>query len=45
MSNGKKFKKQIPKLRLKHFKCPTLYKGNMYLSLMDGNKACIKIYK
>ena len=45
MSNGKKFKKQIPKLRLKHFKCPTLYKGNMYLNLMDGNKACIKIYK
>ena len=45
MSNGKKFKKQKPKLRLKHFKCPTLYKGNMYLNLMDGNKACIKIYK
>ena len=45
MSNGKKFKKQKPKLSLKHFKCPTLYKGNMYLSLMDGNKAVIKIYK
>ena len=45
MSNGKKFKKQKPKLKVKHFKCPTLYKGNMYLDLMDGNKACIKIYK
>ena len=45
MSNGKKFKKQKPKLNLKHFKCPVLYKGNMYLNLMDGNKACIKIYK
>ena len=45
VSNGKKFKKQKPKLNLKHFKCPVLYKGNMYLNLMDGNKACIKIYK
>ena len=45
MSNGKKFKKQIPKLRLKHYKCPTLYRGNMYLNLMQGNLVSIKIYK
>lgn len=45
VSNGKKFKKQKPRLNLKHFKCPTLYKGNMYINLMQGNTASIKIYK
>ena len=45
ISNGKKFKKQCPKLSLKHFKCPTLYKGNMFLKLLESGTACIKIYK
>ena len=45
VSKGKKFKKQKPKLSLKHFKCPALYKGNMYINLMQGNTASIKIYK
>ena len=45
VSNGKKFKKQCPKLSLKHFKCPTLYKGNMFLKLLERGTACIKIYK
>lgn len=45
ISNGKKFKKQMPKLRLNHFKCPTLYKGNMYLDSLRTNSARIKIYK
>lgn len=45
ISNGKKFKKQIPKLRLTHFKCPSLYKGNMFLDSLRTNSASIKIYK
>lgn len=44
-SSGKKFKKQKPKLNVKHFKCPTLYAGNMYLDLLDNSGATIKIYK
>ncbi|MGL5348257.1 MAG: IS200/IS605 family accessory protein TnpB-related protein [Peptostreptococcaceae bacterium] len=43
-SNGKKFKKQCPKLSLKHFKCPALYKGNMFLK-KDTYTGRIKIYK
>ena len=45
VSKGKKFRKQKPKLSLKHFKCPTLYKGNMYINLMQNNTVSIKIYK
>lgn len=45
ISSGKKFKKQCPKLSLKHFKCPTLYKGNMFLKFTERGTACIKIYK
>lgn len=44
ISNGKKFKKQKPKLSLTHFKCPVLYKGNMYLRLSD-NQVKIKVFK
>lgn len=44
ISNGKKFKKKSPKLQLKHFKCPALYKGNMY-NRINRNKAKIKVFK
>lgn len=44
ISNGKKFKKQAPKLSLKNFKCPALYKGNMF-NMIDKTHAQIKIYK
>jgi IS605 OrfB family transposase len=43
ISSGKKFKKKAPTLNKNHFKCPTLYKGNMYEPLTN-NKANIKIY-
>lgn len=43
ISNGKRFKKKIPKLSLKHFRCPTLYKGNMYTKLTD-NEVKVKVY-
>lgn len=36
--------KQEPKLSLKHFAFPVLYKGNMYISLTE-NTCKIKIYK
>lgn len=42
ISNGKKFKKKEPKLTLKHFKCPTLYNGNMYAKITD-NTVKIKV--
>lgn len=44
ISNGKEFKKKPPKLQLKHFKCPALYKGNMY-NRLDRNTAQIKVFK
>ena len=44
ISNGKKFKKQCPKLSLKHFKCPALYKGNMFIKT-GTYTGSIKIYK
>jgi len=43
ISNGKKFKKKAPTLNKNHFKCPTLYKGNMYKKLTN-NRAEIKTY-
>lgn len=43
ISNGRKFKKQAPILKLDHFKCPALYKGNMY-NRLSHNKAQIKIF-
>ena len=44
ISNGKKFKKKSPNLQLKHFKCPALYKGNMY-NRLSRNEAEIKVFK
>lgn len=44
ISNGKKFKKKSPRLQLEHFKCPALYKGNMY-NRLSRNEAEIKIFK
>ena len=44
ISNGKKFKKKTPILQLKHFKCPALYKGNMF-NIIDRTHAQIKVYK
>ena len=44
ISNGQKFKKQTPKLSLKNFKCPALYKGNMF-NMIDRTHAKIKIFK
>ena len=38
------FTKKEPKLQLKHYTFPVLYKGNMYISLTD-NTCKIKIYK
>lgn len=43
ISNGKKFQKKPPKLQIKHYKCPALYKGNMF-EMLGNNKAKIKIY-
>jgi IS605 OrfB family transposase len=43
ISNGKRFKKKPPKLQLKHYKCPTLFKGNMFERISD-NKVMIKIF-
>lgn len=44
VSSGKKFKKKAPKLQVKHYKCPALYRGNMF-KMLDRNHAQIKIYK
>lgn len=44
ISNGQKFKKQAPKLSLKNFKCPALYKGNMF-NMIDRTHAQIKVFK
>lgn len=44
ISNGRKFKKKAPKLSLTHFKCPALYKGNMFIRT-DSYSANIKIFK
>lgn len=44
ISNGRKFKKKAPKLSLKHYKCPALFKGNMF-NRLDRFTALIKIYK
>lgn len=43
MDEGKIFTKKPPRLQLKHFKCPALYKGNMF-ELLPGNQAMIKIF-
>lgn len=43
ISNGKKFQKKPPKIQIKHYKCPALYKGNMF-EMLDNNKAKIKIH-
>ena len=44
ISNGKKFSKKPPRLNLKHFKAPALYKGNMY-NRISRNEAEIKVFK
>ena len=44
ISNGRKFKKKRPKLNFNHFKCPVLFKDNMF-NMLEENKAQIKIYK
>lgn len=44
ISNGKQFKKKPPRLQLKHFKCPALYKGNMY-NRLSRNEAQIKVFR
>lgn len=44
ISNGRKFKKKAPKLSLTHFKCPALYKGNMFIRT-GSYSANIKILK
>lgn len=43
ISKGRRFQKQPPKLQLKHFKCPTLFKGNMFERTSD-NVVRIKIF-
>lgn len=43
ISNGKKFKKQAPKLGLNHFKHPVLYKGNMF-NKYDRTEMLVKIF-
>ena len=44
ISNGRKFNKKAPKLSLKHYKCPALYKGNMFIRT-GSLTANIKIFK
>jgi IS605 OrfB family transposase len=44
ISSGKKFQKLPPTLKLKHFKCPALYSGNMF-NIIDRTHAEIKIHK
>ena len=44
ISNGKKFKKKAPMLMKRHYKCPALYKGNMFEPI-DRTTYLIKIYK
>lgn len=44
ISNGQKFRKQAPKLSLKNFKSPALYKGNMF-KMIDKTHVKIKIFK
>lgn len=44
ISNGKKFKKKVPKLQVKHYKHPIFYKGNMF-NKYDGREMLLKIYK
>ena len=44
ISNGKKFKKKEPKLQIKHYKNPVLFKGNMF-KRSSLNEIQIKIYK
>ncbi len=44
ISNGLKFKKKPPTLSLKHFKCPTLFNKQMFMSV-DETCCKIKIYK
>lgn len=44
ISNGQKFRKKAPKLSLKNFKFPALYKGNMF-KMIDKNYVQIKIFK
>lgn len=43
ISNGKSFRKKPPKLQMNHFKCPTLFKGNMFERISD-NEVKIKIF-
>ncbi|MGL5382053.1 MAG: RNA-guided endonuclease TnpB family protein, partial [Culicoidibacterales bacterium] len=44
ISSGKRFKKQPPRLSLKHFKHPILYKGNMF-NKYEGPIMLVKIFK
>lgn len=44
LTEGSRFNKKSPKLNKWHFKCPALYKGNMYEKL-DDNLVKIKIFK
>ena len=44
ISNGQPFKKKAPRLSYKNFKCPALYKGNMYQPVDDGHVR-IKVFK
>lgn len=44
ISSGKRFKKQPPRLSLKHFKHPVLYKGNMF-NKYDESLMLVKIFK
>lgn len=44
ISNGKTFKKKAPRLATQNYKCPALYKGNMYQPV-DDDTARIKVLK
>jgi len=44
ISGGKKFQKKVPTFQTKHFKCPALYKGNMF-NMIDRTHAEIKVFK
>lgn len=44
LSKGTRFNKRPPRLNKWHFKCPALYKGNMYEKL-DDNLVKIKVFK
>jgi hypothetical protein len=45
ISNGKKFKKKKPELPPTFKNYPTLYRGNMFIDLLENNTVTIKVYQ